>query len=90
MNYKSSPAKRVVNLPRPEVVSLVGLSTTSTSLTITSSKKITSLSITNLLGQTVYNNIYNTDKVQIDVADLPKGLYFIKVNGSQVQKFLKE
>jgi len=37
MNYKSSPAKRVVNLPRPEVVSLVGLSNESGEMIISCS-----------------------------------------------------
>ena len=61
-----------------------------TSLTITSPTPITTLSITNLLGQVVFTHHYNTDQVHIDIADLPKGLYFVKVNDREVRKFLKE
>jgi len=63
---------------------------TSSSLTITSSGKITTLSITNILGQTVYSTTHNADKVQVNVAGLPPGIYFLKINGSQVQRFVKE
>ena len=51
---------------------------------------INQIRITNLLGQTVFNNNYNTDEVQVDVADLPGGLYFVKINGSEVRKFVKD
>ena len=60
-----------------------------TELTISSTDKITNITITNLLGQTFYNHIYNTEKIQVDVANLPKGMYLIKVNGSEVRKFVK-
>ena len=59
-------------------------------LTISGNDKITLVAITNLLGQTVYSQQYNTQQVQIDVADLPKGIYFIKVNGFEVRKFVKQ
>jgi hypothetical protein len=63
---------------------------TTTSLTISSSEKITTISIANLLGQTVYTDNYNSNRVQVDVSALPTGVYFIKVNGTEVRKFLKE
>ena len=61
-----------------------------TSLTITSPTQITTLSVTNLIGQVVFTDHYNTGQVHIDVADLPKGLYFVKVNDTEVRKFVKE
>ncbi len=61
-----------------------------TSLTITSSDKITSVAFSNLLGQTVYSNYYHNDQVQVDVADLPAGLYLVRINGSEVSKFVKQ
>jgi Secretion system C-terminal sorting domain len=51
---------------------------------------ITSLSIINLFGQQVYTHEYNADKVQIDVADLPTGVYFVRINGTEVRRFVKE
>jgi trimeric autotransporter adhesin len=62
----------------------------STSVTISSSDNITSISITNLIGQVLYNQQYNAPQVQIDVADLPKGMYLIRINGSEVRKFVKQ
>jgi hypothetical protein len=57
---------------------------------VISSEIISTICISNLLGQVVYSHQYNTKHVQIDVADLPKGIYFVKVNGSDVRKFVKE
>ncbi len=61
-----------------------------TSLTITSPQKITNLSITNILGQTVYAHVYNSEKVEVNVSGWPAGVYFLKINGSEVRKFVKE
>ena len=63
-----------------------------TSLTITSSEKITNLIITNLLGQTVSLQTApaNCQLLQVDVSDWPRGVYLVKVNGTAVRKFLKE
>ena len=63
---------------------------TTSSLAITASYRINSVAITNLLGQTVYRNEYNSEQVQVDVSGFPPGVYFIKVNGSEVRKFVKE
>ncbi len=60
-----------------------------TSLTIYSSEKITTISIINLLAQTVYTNEYNSEKVEVEVSALSTGVYFIKINGTVVGKFLK-
>ena len=63
-----------------------------TSLTITSPDKITQITITNVLGQTVYSSQFAVGSLQpsIDVANLACGLYFVKVNDGVVRKFVKE
>ena len=63
---------------------------TTSLLTITAADKITTISISNCLGQNIYHNQYNSTQIQVDVADLPAGVYFVKVNGSEVRKFLKQ
>lgn len=68
---------------------------TTTSLTITSPENITNITITNLIGQAVYMHEHNSPQVNIDVADLPAGVYFVKVNDgstrlSMTKKFVKE
>lgn len=61
-----------------------------TSLTITSADNITTLSIINLLGQTLYTHKYNAPQVQVDLTDLLSGIYLVKVNGTEVRKFVKQ
>src|SRR5947207_12446340 len=55
-----------------------------TELTITSTNKITSVTITNLIGQTVYARDYITAKVIVNIVGLPAGVYFVKINGNEV------
>ncbi len=59
-------------------------------LTISAQGRINTVTITNLFGQTVYSRDYNAEKVQIDVADLPADVYFIRINGTEVRGFVKE
>jgi len=63
----------------------------SASLTVLSANQtINEVTITNLVGQTIYSQNYNAPHVQVDVSHLPPGLYFVKVNGSEVRRFVKE
>jgi len=61
-----------------------------TSLTITSTNTIKHITVTNLLGQILYICNYNTEQVEIDVAYLPSGVYFVKINGTEVRNFVKQ
>jgi len=63
---------------------------TTSSLTIISQTKITNITIVNLIGQTIYTHNYNTEKIQVNVADLPVGVYFIRINNTEVRKFVKQ
>jgi len=62
----------------------------STFLNINAHLPINQITITSLLGQTVYTQNYNANEVQVDVSALPSGVYFVKVNDSEVRKFVKE
>jgi len=62
----------------------------STPLTVISHNPITQITITNPVGQKVSTSNYNSKQVQADVANLPAGVYFVKVNGIDVKKFVKE
>lgn len=48
------------------------------------------IQIVNIVGQYVYVGSFNADNAQIDISNLQSGVYFIKVNGAYMQKFLKE
>ena len=61
-----------------------------TKLSITSKTHITSFTITNLLGQTLLNHNCNSEQMEVDVADLPPGVYLVKINGTDVRKFVKQ
>jgi len=59
-------------------------------ITIKSNTPISSVSVINLLGQTVYINPYSSGQVMVNIAHLPAGLYFVKVNEQYVQQVVKE
>ena len=62
----------------------------STLLNITGDENITSIVINDLLGHAVLSQNCNSRKVQVDVTDLPAGVYFVKINNTDVRKFVKE
>ena len=59
-------------------------------LTVTAACKITTIAITNLVGKTVFMHEYNNDKTQVNIAFLPTGVYFIRINNTEVRKFVKQ
>jgi len=69
---------------------------TYTSLTILAKENVTSITITNLLGQTVYSQQFTVGSTQtVDVSGFAAGVYFVKVNDastglSLTGKFVKE
>ena len=63
-----------------------------TSLTIQSpTQPITQITITNLFGQTVYNQptTANCKSLTVDVSGLPNGMYFVKINDSDPSTSLR-
>ncbi len=58
---------------------------------ITAPDVITSIVVTNMMGQTVYsNNKLGVVTFELDIHDWMNGMYFIKVNGRETGKFVKE
>ncbi len=84
-----TPPEQIVASPKTETITVFP-NPVSEQLTIEASIIIRQIAITNLFGQTVYSRQHNSDRVAIDVADLPTGIYFVKVNGSYVQNFVKQ
>lgn len=59
-------------------------------LTITSDNTITNIAVLSLVGQTVSSTPFNASKVQIDISNLPAGIYMARINGSEIRKFVKQ
>jgi hypothetical protein len=59
-------------------------------LTVSSQEKITSIAICNLVGQTVRSERPAAEKADINIADLPAGIYLVRINDAVVRKFVKE
>jgi hypothetical protein len=51
--------------------------------------KVSSIVILNLTGQTVFSHEYDNEQVEVNVGHLPTGVYFIKLNGTEIRKFVK-
>ena len=61
-----------------------------TKLNISAPYRVLAVTITNLIGQTVFTNHYNNEKVQVDVSGLPAGMYLMRINDTEVRRFVKE
>ena len=76
----SSAQNRITLYPNPAT----------TQLTIGSSDQIKQVVISNLLGQVVFSHTCYTHQAEINISNLPAGVYFVKTNGTDVRKFVKE
>jgi hypothetical protein len=61
-----------------------------TSITISARGNIKHVAIIDMVGQEVLTHEYDAEKVHVDVAGLPGGVYFVKINGSEAARFVKE
>ncbi len=61
-----------------------------TTLTLSSQTKIISVTITDLPGKIVFSKSFNSQQVEINVNNLPSGVYLLKINNIFVRKFIKE
>ena len=59
-------------------------------LTVTANIKINNAIISDVLGHVLYTLTGDANKIGINVSILPAGMYFIKINGTEVKKFTKE
>lgn len=63
-------------------------------LTLTANTPITNITITNLIGKTVYTQSCQSEKAEVDISGLPAGVYLLRVTDGEghkmVRRFLKE
>lgn len=63
-----------------------------THISITLGTAISTVVITNMLGQSFYNHtmLKASEKAELDISHLPLGMYLVRVNDKWVQRFMKE
>jgi len=89
-NYQSINSLTVNQVPSPTTEIHVFPNPVHDLLNINATGLLTNVVITNVIGQTLFNNGWNADKAQVDVSGFPVGIYFVKVNGGMIAKFLKQ
>jgi sugar lactone lactonase YvrE len=62
----------------------------SNELTIAAPISLLSIFITDMIGNAIYTQRCTTRKVKIDIAEFPAGIYLIRINGTEVRKFVKQ
>ena len=59
-------------------------------LNITSAHKIISLNITNISGKQVYSISGNSENMTVPTAGWPAGIYYVRINNTEVKSFVKQ
>lgn len=91
LNPTCEPITSVNTLKANDANFTISPNPTSSTITLTSTEKINTLSIINAVGEVVSEQqCAGKEKVEVNVAHLPKGIYMARVNGVYVRRFLKE
>ncbi len=59
-------------------------------ITIASASVISSVVITDVAGRQVFHEAFNAANVQVDIARLSRGIYFIRINDGRVYKLTRQ
>jgi Concanavalin A-like lectin/glucanases superfamily/Secretion system C-terminal sorting domain len=90
--FRATTTTCVTGIPDPIVEAKIGLfpNPTSQQLTIDYNQAVKQLSIVNLLGQSLKTlEINASGRMDVDVSELPSGVYFLKINEKEMKKFVK-
>ncbi len=61
----------------------------SNTITISGTAPLNSVVITNLTGEVIFRSYEVTRRMAVNVAMLPAGMYFVQMNGTEVERFMK-
>ena len=107
-DYSNNRIRRIVYTPTKSYTAVNNVNKTPEEITISPNPTTTALTIrysgvtlsgvegqitiTNLLGQTLYQQTTpaSCKLLQVDVSPYPPGIYLLKINGTEVRKFVKE
>ncbi|MCW3120528.1 MAG: ancA 3 [Flavipsychrobacter sp.] len=84
------PPTVAVNDAAPATIASIFPNPAVTALEITSTDKITSVTIRSVTGEAVYNSMPNTKEVHVPISALAPGMYFVTINGNDVRRFVKQ
>ena len=94
INATKNPCTPVVGIANNATASFSIVPNPATNnITITSASRLNTIEIINFLGQTVISQQANNNKAELDIANLTKGVYFVRIttdNGTSAQKFVKQ
>ena len=88
--YGSNYLVGIQKIDRPTGQICIYPNPTDKEININSTEVIKSVEIENVLGQILYRNSFNSQKIMVSVNNFPNGIYLIKINGTEVRKFVKE
>jgi Secretion system C-terminal sorting domain len=78
-----------INKPSEHIITL-SPNPVKTFLTISSTNRMKTIDIIDIFGQNVYRQQCNSSQIQVDVDDLPAGVYVVRINGTEIRKFVKQ
>ncbi len=58
-------------------------------LNVSSSSIIYHIAVSNVVGEIVYTSEFNANQIKLNIQYLPAGVYFLRINSSEVKKFVK-
>jgi len=59
-------------------------------ITVTGNSTIKELAVYNVIGQEIFHDSYDIEKVQLNLKYIPAGVYYIKINNSEIRKYVKQ
>jgi hypothetical protein len=92
LGFRTTTTTCVTGIPDPVGAAKIGLfpNPTSQQLTIDYNQAVKQLSIVNLLGQSLKTlEINASGRMDVDVSELPQGVYFLRINEKEMMKFVK-
>jgi hypothetical protein len=87
-NVKGCPTTKVATITPQNRINIYP-NPADNNLVVETDATIKHIAIANIVGQTVYTGAFDTKKAHIDIAGLVPGVYLLKVNGTEVKKFVK-
>jgi len=84
------PRLKTTTVPAANTIAIFPNPATTVLMIGSSYLPITKITISNLLGQTVYSERCSASDIEVDIANFPPGIYIVRINNSEVRKFVKE